>query len=884
MTDDLLDGDLNPLVLKQDLRETLARFIATSAGVSATRAPKLNQRLKEILGSDEVKLVRGPFVESLPDFEKGETLQELINSGRLCEQWRALSHSTNGGKLLDRPLHKHQQEALDYQGNYLVATGTGSGKTESFLYPLINDLLQAMQTGAAPGVKAILVYPLNALANDQLNRIAELIFKDLGDPGITIGRFTGQIKASTPRSKIEGELRITPSYYNVFGDRPVTKNWRLSRQDMLDNPPDILITNYAMLEHVLLLPRNKKLLNNAKLSWLVLDEIHTYAGAQAIEVAFLLRKLKAVLGVERGFVKCVGTSASLDPDRAAELATFAENLFGERFSGAASVITAERRLHQAFTRTIERNSMEPANWVSLSKEVLPILQNNRIGSNDKIRSWNISVKKIHPDFLLPEDEGFGDSLIYALANNTEVYRTAQRLHLGAVLFAPLAREIFGDTPDSVKALAALIQICIHAKSTVSGDFPLLPARYHLAAAGIEGVRVTLGNNDENWTSSSQGKPSEGSDGQSHQYRLLVCRNCGEPYVEGFDNGQNFLPLRQSKHDNRCVLRLISDGSSAGEFGENSQQDLIPLDFDPKDGDMSKNVLSLEIVSDEEKLVRKCVSCGYKPARFLEPVTDVTASNEALTAVTAQVLMESLPASKSVDDDANMGGRNLLVFSDSRQDAAFFAPFFERTSREQAIRASIYRVLERGKADDALDLEDLTDDVTRDLRQDGFNLYKTLTGKPLKKRMVKEKICSMIVVEFTSGAPFRLSLESLGMVRVHYNESDVTRAAEAMAQASLIGQKQAREAVIFLLDLIRWNRAITNLDDVLDLTDPDIWGEHHAQRDRAWSLVKVGRSNLLKRVIPDVKFSSRLSLAVEGAFSIDRNQLHDGLKAVWGKID
>ena len=100
---------------------------------------------------------------------------------------------------------------------------------------------------------------------------------------------------------------------------------------MLETPPHILVTNYAMLEHILLLPRNRGLLHGAKLKWLVLDEVHTYTGAQAIEVAFLLSKLKTRLGLSKGQLKCVGTSASLDPDRKDELARFAENLFGEDF-------------------------------------------------------------------------------------------------------------------------------------------------------------------------------------------------------------------------------------------------------------------------------------------------------------------------------------------------------------------------------------------------------------------------------------------------------------------------------------------------------------------------------------------------------------------------
>ena len=136
--------------------------------------------------------------------------------------------------------------------------------------------------------------------------------------------------------------------YNPAGQHTRGK---LSRKEMREAPPHFLITNYAMLEHILLLPTNRPLLADARLNTIVLDEIHTYAGAQAIEVAFLLRRLKAHLGVRDGTIRCIGTSASLDPGRKGELASFASNLFGEPFGGEASVITSQRKMHPALSAT-----------------------------------------------------------------------------------------------------------------------------------------------------------------------------------------------------------------------------------------------------------------------------------------------------------------------------------------------------------------------------------------------------------------------------------------------------------------------------------------------------------------------------------------------------
>jgi ATP-dependent helicase YprA (DUF1998 family) len=199
-------------------------------------------------------LVRGPFVESLPDFEKGGSIEELVGNGALHGAWSALSESEEGRSLWRRRLHLHQSAAIGRDENYLVATGTGSGKTESFLFPLIDDLLRQGEL-ERPGVRAILVYPLNALANDQMHRIARLLFRDLGDPGITLGRFTGQVRSDATRSDEEGRLTATPTFQADFPDaRHAPRNWLLARGEMLQTPPHILVTNYAMLEHILLLP------------------------------------------------------------------------------------------------------------------------------------------------------------------------------------------------------------------------------------------------------------------------------------------------------------------------------------------------------------------------------------------------------------------------------------------------------------------------------------------------------------------------------------------------------------------------------------------------------------------------------------------------------
>jgi len=187
-------SETNPIFLAENLRKTLRRYITTTLPVSR-RYPQLQKEIKKIVA--RTQLVKGPFVEALPDFEKGKPLRQVlaVNGGFLDDGFAALP-----AEILDRPLHLHQEQALAAackEGKSLmVATGTGSGKTECFLYPVAHRLLNDPEPGK-PGVRVLLVYPMNALANDQLfYRLAPLFGRYLKKSGITFGRYTSQTKVS----------------------------------------------------------------------------------------------------------------------------------------------------------------------------------------------------------------------------------------------------------------------------------------------------------------------------------------------------------------------------------------------------------------------------------------------------------------------------------------------------------------------------------------------------------------------------------------------------------------------------------------------------------------------------------------------------------------
>ncbi|WP_336251128.1 DEAD/DEAH box helicase, partial [Stomatohabitans albus] len=217
----------------------------------------------------------------------------------------------------------------------LVTTGTGSGKTEAFLYPILDHVLRAKRQGIN-GVKALILYPMNALANDQAGRLAKLITSNNQLNTVRAGIYTGQ----------EGPTRTMVSAEGLITDR----------YEMRDNPPDILLTNYKMLDQLLLRAEDQVIwqASAASLRYLVLDEFHTYDGAQGTDVAILLRRLgftikafypgqlsQADQARPLGQITPVATSATLGEDDPTQMLTFAETVFGEDFPNDA-IITESR--------------------------------------------------------------------------------------------------------------------------------------------------------------------------------------------------------------------------------------------------------------------------------------------------------------------------------------------------------------------------------------------------------------------------------------------------------------------------------------------------------------------------------------------------------------
>ena len=317
-----------------DLDETvIERYKAFARSFTNIRSPELNAKVDELYATK--RFWPEPLIQLNPHYAGGGSIQDFIDAGDLepecAEVFRDLSTS---GSPRDRTLRlrKHQQQAIGYALNnqsYAVTTGTGSGKSLCFFIPIIDAAIKARKAGRAPGTLAIVIYPMNALANSQ----AEELRRYLGAGHThtpTFARYTGQ----------EGPDE---------------------RERVKDDPPDILLTNFMMLE--LLMTRqndlDRKVIENCRgLRFVVLDELHTYRGRQGADVAMLMRRLKARIGDPKHPPICVGTSATMASEGAPEekraaVAQVASKIFSARIGSDAVVTETLRRVTDA-TRSGDR--------------------------------------------------------------------------------------------------------------------------------------------------------------------------------------------------------------------------------------------------------------------------------------------------------------------------------------------------------------------------------------------------------------------------------------------------------------------------------------------------------------------------------------------------
>ncbi|MBC8253646.1 MAG: DEAD/DEAH box helicase [Ardenticatenia bacterium] len=842
---------IDPLHTTAHIRDSYLRYLKT---IYPFQEQALRDQFWRALETPGL-LVKGPLLEASPPFKSGHNIEELIEAGLLHPEFRALC---SDALPLKRPLYLHQEQGIEkaVRGgrNVIIATGTGSGKTEGFLIPIFDHLLREQAAGTLyqAGVRALLLYPMNALANDQLKRLRRV----LGDfPAITFGRYTGETRETASQAE--------DAFRDQFPREPRLDNELISRERMRQTPPHILLTNYAMLEYLLLRPQDCEFFDGETgrhWRFIVLDEAHVYDGASGIEIAMLLRRLKdRVVGSEAGCLRCIATSATLSQGQEDFPAAtdFAAEIFGECFEWADGEpgrqdVVAATRLPMAALGTPWGKGL-PELYAAL-QQVLPagetVLQ-NAMGTLAEGATKNdvpmAVVEEARHGAAQAQGYAAVNRFLYLLLKGDGRLRALQdSLAEEPRFLGDLAADLFPNREDAAEGLINLVNLAVRARPD-SDSISLLPARYHVFARALEGAFACLNPGAHEGTESDPPRlfltrRKECPHCHSQVVELATCARCGAAYVVGrlvhSRDGDRRLYLHQltgqpdDPHGERAYFLLAEqtvglDEDEAVATGEDLD-DITEDECEPYtlclacgavapgrsvhpgcgcDPSSPKMILRRVDLQDKPEL-RRCVSCGSRSNTGI--VYRFLTGRDAPVSVLATSLYQALPASTDPEmEDLPGQGRKLLAFSDSRQDAAFFAPYLERTYRQILRRRLILKTLleDPSGREGRLRLQDLAGRLQRQAEDAGLFTQRQSYDE-------RQRLMSTWLMQELIAWDRRISLEGLGLLKFRVVRPDRWRPPQPLLEPPWnLNPDEAWNLLALLLDTLRRQGVVTFPDNV-----------------------------------------------------------------------
>lgn len=589
--------------------------------------------------------------------------------------------------------------------NTLVTTGTGSGKTECFLYPLLDHCQREKGRGQL-GIKAIILYPMNALASDQAERLAKLLReRELGH--VSAGLYVGG----------KGE-HSTPGPLNLIDDRDTLRR----------DPPDILLTNYRMLDFLLMRPEDSALWKNndpTTLRYLILDELHTYDGAQGSDVACLIRRLKHRLATPAGHLCSVGTSATIGSGGTSDprqlLTAFATQIFGEPFS--ADCLIEEDRLSADESLTSQGKVSDSASDVarvpfpfSGGDDAKQQLSPERFTSErDFVRAQELLWFNERPfgRTMLSEELRAHPFLRRLLRGISGRERRSGPRHWREVV-DHIAKEEpeFGELPreEQWAILSSFLALVSYARSG-DGKAPFLQVQVQVWVRELHDLlrQVTKDGYRFAWKDELQVQADE------HWLPMVYCRECG---FDGF---------AAVKHEGETFLR-----DNTGEIGEaflhngnRGRTVALQLDANTPQVDTAPTVERVgQLELGRLYLCPRCLSLKSEAACSCRPATEASLpvriypetvegkpaplrrcpqcqADDAITYVASRAATLSSVAVSETFTSRYNDDPKLLAFTDSVQDASHRAGFFASRAFRFSFRTALQTVIDQQSTSVAL---------------------------------------------------------------------------------------------------------------------------------------------------------------------------------------
>ena len=661
-----------PGALAHDITEGLKNFIVTGFETSSPFFQGIFKR----------------FVEQQGNFYKGPYLSLSL----------PFSHGTAGRDYFSGfetafPPYLHQQQAYDRlrsnsdARSTIIATGTGSGKTECFLYPLLDHC----QQNPGQGIKAIIIYPMNALATDQAKRFAEAIYTApaLKDT-IRVGLFVGEGENSPHKSMGE---------HHVITDKDTLRN----------SPPDILLTNYKMLDYLLIRPKDRPLWQHNQpdtLRYLIVDELHTFDGAQGTDLACLIRRLKARLQIPAELLVCVGTSATLGSgEEKAALAQYASQVFQSAFD-EASIISEHRKSMQAFLgRSLIRYQFLPKEGEDIESVLDP-------DNYDSIEDYLLAQYQVFfpgEDKAQPDDENWRSHLGEKLKEHLFFHNLLRLLEKQPRTLQELSQEIEKTLPQlqagtSVTALSfsllnSLCALVALARDPQSPSQPLVQLRLQLWLRELRRMvsRVSDKSEDIHLTFADDVKHTHGE----IYLPMVQCSECHStgwvaskpPAQERIVSDLRLIYNSFFSRDPEAILLFPLDGEQAPIMAKGYSPLLCcACGHLQTEGELCKgcgdNQLVQVFIPDNTRQTRQ----GGVNRLVSEPDCPVCNASGSMMIFGARVASLLSVAIHHTYASAYNDDKKLIAFSDSVQDAAHRAGFFAARTWQNNIRMAIAQTL------------------------------------------------------------------------------------------------------------------------------------------------------------------------------------------------
>ncbi|WP_062381190.1 DEAD/DEAH box helicase [Demequina pelophila] len=802
-------SELLPSLQAKEIRSGLLEYLATTFALTDGDA---QAALKDFLENASSGIFKGPFVRLRLPFRPAEPGWEDA-LGWVPDGFVPYGHQAAAFGRLSSSLHARPLPTL-------VTTGTGSGKTEAFLFPLL-DHARRMRAAGQTGIKALILYPMNALANDQAKRLTKLLTSDTRLAGLTAAIYTGE----------DSGRRTVVSEKGLITDRDVIRS----------SPPDILLTNYKMLDQLLLRAADQPLWSASadSLQYLVLDEFHTYDGAQGTDVAMLLRRLGLTLRSHQGDglseedlarplgrITPIATSATLgDKGDPGVMLGFAHTVFGEKF-GDDAVVTESRMTYDEWAARLGATSpgvgLEPLALDADAVAAAVPRWRDASAAQDAEGLARTALADLCPGADIPTDPRGLARTVAALP----LVRALTAASADATSLTDLAAAVLPEKDAAAPTadwqstreefLLYVLAALSHVRAVAGPErLPMLNVDLHLWVRELSRIDRRAGATPSYlWTDDGAIVHSEDAalddTIERPAYPAVFCRHCGRsgwgvtlaPTGAAIDD--DTASIRRKHMAKEARFRALLYAPSEADASELAAEPITGLaywrindrelawaapdedDEDLRDGWVLPVLTQTGDDADDASLKDTCPACGTKDAiRFLG----------SAIATMLSVSLSTLFGSAGLDQHE----KKALVFTDSVQDAAHRAGFVETRSHSLTVRSLL---MDAVPATGSVSLDELAERIIRDAGDDAVARYRILppdlvdhegfapfwqqkTAAKVTKRVrdrVQNRLLFDAILEFGLQSRVGRTLELTGSVAAHVDAGGIDRLARIARKA------------------------------------------------------------------------------------------------------